>query len=83
MNMPASTYGRDALEPRQYTTKAGKNMTTIRLAVDVTGHNAEDQETLWIDVLALRSGRPSGHKSKGDYQRQPDGEVPFDDEIVF
>lgn len=28
-------------------------MTTARLAVDVTGHGADESETLWVDVLAF------------------------------
>jgi single-strand DNA-binding protein len=131
MSMHATVYGRAACEPRQHTTKTGKDMATCRLAVDATGYGAEVQQTLWVDVLAFgrnaealsrvekgqmvsamgkvtlshytakdgtdreqfslladsivtaRSGRPGGHKPKGNYQRRPEGEAPFDDAIVF
>jgi single-strand DNA-binding protein len=131
MSIVATVYGRAAFDPRQHVTKGGKDMTTCRLAVDATGHGAEEQQILWVDVLAFgrnaealarvekgqmvsamgkvtlshftgkdgtdreqlslladsivtaRSGRPGGRKPKGNHQKQPDGEVPFDDAIVF
>jgi len=53
MSITATLYGRAAFDPRQHVTKANKPMTTCRLAVDATGHNAEDQQTVWFDVLAF------------------------------
>ena len=52
MTMHATVYGRASFEPRQHVTKSGKDMTTCRLAVDVTGQG-EEQMTLWPDVLAF------------------------------
>lgn len=49
----AAIYGRLAFAPSEKTTKAGAPMTTVRLAIDVTRHGAEAQETLWVDVLAF------------------------------
>ncbi|MCF7995357.1 MAG: single-stranded DNA-binding protein [Chromatiaceae bacterium] len=53
MTMHATLYGRAAFDARQYLTKAGKPMTTLRLAVDVSNRDAIEQETLWIDALAF------------------------------
>ncbi len=52
MSMTASIHGRAAFDPKQRTTKTGNPMTSCRLAVDVTGRDADD-ETLWLDVLAF------------------------------
>jgi single-strand DNA-binding protein len=52
MTMHASIHGRCVFEPRQRETKTGKPMTRARLAVDVTGRDADD-ETLWLDLLAF------------------------------
>ncbi len=53
MSMHATIYGRAAFEPKERTTRNGNAMTSCRLAVDVTGKDQGDQETLWIDVLAF------------------------------
>lgn len=53
MTMHATIYGRAAFDARQHTTKTGKPMTTLRLAVDVTNRDALEQETLWVDALAF------------------------------
>ena len=53
MTMHATIYGRAAFDARQHLTKAGKPMTTLRLAVDVSNRDAPEQETLWIDALAF------------------------------
>jgi single-strand DNA-binding protein len=51
--MHATIYGRAAFDPRQHQTKAGQPMTTCRLAVDVTGRDESDPQTMWIDVLGF------------------------------
>jgi single-strand DNA-binding protein len=53
MTMIASIHGRAAADPVARVTKSGKDMTTVHLAVDVTGRDAEEQETLWIGLLAF------------------------------
>jgi single-strand DNA-binding protein len=53
MTMTATVYGRAAFEPRQHTTKSGNAMTSIRLAVDVTGRDESDAQTFWVDVLGF------------------------------
>ncbi len=66
MSMHATVYGRCAFDPRQHTTRANKPMTTCRLAVDATGHNADEQQTLWFDVLAFgRNAESLADVSKG------------------
>ena len=49
----ASVYGRLAFDPVQRTTKAGKSMATGRLAADATGSQADEPETLWLDLLCF------------------------------
>jgi single-strand DNA-binding protein len=53
MSMHSSVHGRAAFEPRQHTTKSGNPMTSVRLAVDVTGRDEGDAQTLWVDVLGF------------------------------
>ncbi len=55
MTATASIHGRVAFEPRQHTTRNGEPMTTVRLAVDVTGRadSEDEKQTWWIDVLAF------------------------------
>lgn len=64
MSMTATIYGRCAFDPRQHTTKSGKDMTTARLAVDVTGRDESDQQTMWVDVLAF--GRAADDLSRAE-----------------
>jgi len=52
MTIHATIYGRCAFDPCQHTTKGGKDMTTVRLAVDATGRD-DEQMTIWFDVLAF------------------------------
>lgn len=53
MSMHSTIYGRLAFDPRQTTTRTGKDMSSCRVAVDVTGRDESDQQTLWVDVLAF------------------------------
>jgi len=53
MSMTAVIYGRAAFDPREHQTKTGQPMTTCRLAVDVTGRDSSDEQTIWIDVLGF------------------------------
>ena len=53
MSMTASVHGRAAFDPRQHTTRSGEPMTTVRLAVDVTGRDESDAQTMWVDCLAF------------------------------
>jgi single-strand DNA-binding protein len=53
MSMHATIYGRAAFDARQLTTKTGKPMTTLRLAVDVTNRDALEPETVWFNALAF------------------------------
>lgn len=53
MTIVASIHGRLGSDPEQKTTASGKEMVRASIAVDVTGHNAEGEESLWISVLAF------------------------------
>lgn len=53
MSLIASIHGRLAADPVSRTTKGGKAMTTVNIAVDVTGRDAPEQETLWVGLLAF------------------------------
>jgi single-stranded DNA-binding protein len=52
MTLIASIHGRLGSDPKTSTTQAGKEMTRANVAVDVTGHDGEDQ-TLWVSILAF------------------------------
>ena len=51
--MQIAAHGRLGKAPQERQTKAGKPMATTSIAIDVTPGNAEQQETLWISVLAF------------------------------
>jgi len=48
-----SLYGRLGADPVARTTKGGKAMTTVSVAVDVAPWNADEPATLWVSVLAF------------------------------
>lgn len=52
MTMIASIHGRVGQDPVERTTKSGAAMTTVSVAVDVAGKDAEPT-TLWVSVLAF------------------------------
>ena len=52
MSIVASVYGRLAADPVERQTKTGKPMTTVSMAVDAAGKDAEPV-TLWVGVLAF------------------------------
>ena len=47
----ASIYGRLGREPKEITTKTGKPMAVVSVAVDVS--RQEEQQTLWLDLVAF------------------------------
>lgn len=49
----ASIHGRIGQSPTTSQTKTGKPMTRCSMAVDVTGHNASDEESVWVSVMAF------------------------------
>ncbi len=49
----ASIHGRIGQAPMPGQTKTGKAMTRCSIAVDVTGHNASDEESVWVSVMAF------------------------------
>lgn len=49
----ASIHGRIGQDPATSQTKTGKAMTRCSIAVDVTGHNASDEESVWVSVMAF------------------------------
>lgn len=53
MSIQASVHGRVGSEPTRTTTANGKDMARLSVAVDCSGWNAEDAETVWISVLAF------------------------------
>lgn len=66
MSMIASIHGRLTADPVRRTTKSGKDMTTVTVAIDVTG-NSEDQQTLFIGLLAFnRAADDLARASKGE-----------------
>jgi single-strand DNA-binding protein len=67
MTMIASVHGRLTADPVRRTTKGGKNMTTCTLAIDVTGNNADDPQTLFVGLLAFnRAADDLARASKGE-----------------
>ncbi|WP_295581037.1 single-stranded DNA-binding protein [uncultured Lamprocystis sp.] len=48
MSLIANLYGRLGGDPVARTTKSGKDMTTVQVAVDVTPRDAAAPETLWF-----------------------------------
>jgi single-strand DNA-binding protein len=65
--MQATIYGRLAFDPRAVTTRSGTPMTSARVAVDVTAKDAQDPQTLWIDLLAFGAQSEAlGQLAKGD-----------------
>ena len=53
MSLIANLYGRLGGDPVARTTKSGKDMTTVQVAVDVTPRDAAAPETLWVGLLAF------------------------------
>jgi single-strand DNA-binding protein len=53
MTMQCAAYGRLGNDPQARTTSTDKPMTICSIAVDVTPGNAEQQETLWLSVMAF------------------------------
>ena len=53
MTIYASIHGRMGSDPVASETKAGNPMVRASIAVDVTPHNVDDPESLWVSVLAF------------------------------
>ena len=83
----ASIHGRLGADPTATTTKNDKPMTRASIAVDVTGHAAEDAETLWVSILAFGTAAEAldraakgemvtaqGHITRGHYTAK-DGQL--------
>ena len=51
--MQASIHGRAGSDPVSGSTKAGKPMCRVNIAVDVTPGNAEATETLWVTIMGF------------------------------
>ncbi len=49
--MTASIYGRLGHDPKEITTKTGKPMAVVSVAVNVS--RQEEEETLWLDLVAF------------------------------
>lgn len=65
--MHASITGRAAFDARGHTTRNGNDMASCRLAVDVTGKDADEQQTLWVDVLCFgQQAETLGRVAKGE-----------------
>ena len=63
----ASIYGRLGRDPQQRQTKTGNAMATCSIAVDATPGNAEEQETVWFNILSFgRAADVLAKHSKGD-----------------
>ena len=83
MTLFANVTGRAAFDAKQRTSKAGKQMTSVRVAVDVTPNNADHEQTLWLDILTfgeqaaraagIEKGQPVaaiGRVTRGEYVTQ-------------
>ena len=53
MSAHISAHGRLARDPAERQTKTGKTMVLASIAVDVTANNSEEQETLWLSLMAF------------------------------
>lgn len=63
----ASVYGRAGADPVQSVSKTGKDMVRVSLVLDVTPFNANDQESLWVSVLAFgKTAETLARTSKGE-----------------
>ncbi len=51
--MQAALHGRLGRDPQPRTTATGNPMSVASIAVDVTPHNAEAEETLWVTVFTF------------------------------
>ena len=51
--MKCACFGRIGKDPEGRTMKTDQSMVTTILAVDVTAYNSEEQETLWLNVVAF------------------------------
>ena len=49
----ASIHGRIGADPTKTATQSGKDMTRISVVLDVAGHTAETEESLWVSILAF------------------------------
>jgi single-strand DNA-binding protein len=67
MSIIASIHGRAGTDPVPSTTQSGKDMTRLSVAIDVTGTNAEAEETVWVSVFAFgRMGEELARAQKGE-----------------
>ena len=63
----AAVYGRLGKDPQTRTTKTDAVMATTSIAVDMTPHNAEDQEIQWFNVVSFgRVAETLARHYKGD-----------------
>lgn len=53
MSVDLAARGRIGRMPDVRETKTGKTMTLTSMAVDVTAYNADDQQTLWLGLVAF------------------------------
>lgn len=53
MTMFANITGRAVFNAKQRTSKAGKAMTSVRVAVNVTAKNTDQEQSVWMDVLTF------------------------------
>jgi single-strand DNA-binding protein len=66
MTIYASIHGRAGQDPTRSTTQNGKDMTRLSIVADVAGWNAEDDESLWVSVLAFgRAAEDLARAGKG------------------
>ncbi len=65
MSAQIAAYGRLGRDPKEINTKTGKVMASCSVAVDAS--SGEQQETLWLDILAFeRLAQSLLRHSKGD-----------------
>jgi single-strand DNA-binding protein len=67
MTMQAAIYGRLGKDPVATRTANDKDMTRRTVAVEVTAYGAEDEETVWVSVLAFgHQAQALARCAKGD-----------------
>jgi single-strand DNA-binding protein len=67
VSMQAAIYGRLGKDPAVTQTANDKPMARTSVAVEVTAHNAEQEETVWISILAFgHQAEALGRCTKGD-----------------
>jgi single-strand DNA-binding protein len=67
MSIQAAIYGRLGKDPVSSKTASDKDMARVSVAIEVTAHNAEADEVVWVSILAFgHQAQALARCSKGD-----------------